>query len=715
MKLHTKICEMCGKEFQSKSALKRFCNEPHYVNCCICGAPILVPSNNVLYYFNNRDTVTCKTGDCRSKYLTKDSTREERAERMRQAMLRKYGVENPGQLKSVIEKREKTNLERYGTTAPINNPEIQKRMKETCQRKYDVDYVTQSQQFKDKAKETCLERYGVEFATQSEEFKEQAKQSMLERYGVEHAMQSEELLEKRRQSNIEKYGVDHPMKTAAGIAAMRAGIAAKHGGDPFYSNPEQRKQTCLEKYGVEYYLQSQDCREKTEATSLRKYGVKHFLQSPEVIERRRRTCIERYGSDNVFSSEYGMRKIRETMLERYGAMYNSQVPEIKAKATRNARNSKLEQRIFDLFVNYGIEFIHHFHLQHDKDKIYHEFDFYLPKYKILIDADGLYWHSYLSDPDGKRVIDYYDDIRMKLIPSDHQFYLLVEGNEDKQLKQLVKILEEIDAGIFDYDSYLFLWCRSIEFPYPEYSEKRMIGDWTHLCKYENAKYIPQCRIGESLIKHYHHSIFQCRRGNHISPLAAWYNDDMLKAVIRNRCIYVNDVDPSKILRGFNISKICPAVSIFNPILAKYLTMKYLSEFSEVFDPFSGFSGRLLGVSSAGKRYIGQDLNSAVIEESQQIIDFLQLSNVSVQQKDIFESSDQYECLLTCPPYDKKEVYSDEKIFQSCDDWISECLNRFDCKKYVFVVDETMQYRDNIAEVIKSTSHFGSSEEYVIVI
>lgn len=188
-------------------------------------------------------------------------------------------------------------------------------------------------------------------------------------------------------------------------------------------------------------------------------------------------------------------------------------------------------------------------------------------------------------------------------------------------------------------------------------------------------------------------------------------------MIKNRLIYVNNVDPSKILRGFNISKICPVVSMFNPILAKYLVGKYLSEFTEVFDPFSGFSGRLLGVVSTGKQYIGQDLNQKVVDESKQIMKFLDLQfcQCSILQNDIFSSFGVYECLLTCPPYNKKEIYNNETVFKSCDDWIDECLKRFKCKRYVFVVDETTKYSDKIVEQIKSTSHFSNVREKIIVI
>ena len=121
------------------------------------------------------------------------------------------------------------------------------------------------------------------------------------------------------------------------------------------------------------------------------------------------------------------------------------------------------------------------------------------------------------------------------------------------------------------------------------------------------------------------------------------------------------------------------------------------------------------VASTGKKYVGQDLNELAVKESNEIVEFLNLPNASTVTKDIEESSGTYECLFTCPPYGKKETYSSETIFKTCDDWITDILTRFDCQRYVFVVDETSRYQDFIKEEIKSTSHFVNFTEKLVVI
>lgn len=433
-----------------------------------------------------------------------------------------------------------------------------------------------------------------------------------------------------------------------------------------------------------------ECREKAKQTSLKRYGTEYPMQNPVIAS-----------------------KIFDAYMKRTGYSSPMTNPEVRAKVTTSAKQSQFEMRIRALLEQYNIDYVYHYMLHSDKAS--HEFDFYLPKYKILVDCDGLYYHSYLDDPNGKHVIDYYDEDRLSLVPKDHIFHVIVEGQEEHDIKYLTQLIKSIDNNAFNYESELFKWCRSIEFPYPEYSEKRLRKDYKHLCEYDAIKYSPSCRLGDSTIQHFHHSIYDAHVGNCISPYEAWYNDDMLKRVITNRLIYKNEVDPFKILRGFNISKICPRVSVFNPVLAKYLTTKYLSDFDTVFDPFSGFSGRLLGVTATGKGYIGQDLNVTAVAEANEIIQFHALENCKVYVQDSSTSMGEYECLLTCPPYNTKETYADESVFHTCDEWVDIVLDNFTCRRYVFVVDETVKYKDKIKENIASTSHFCKTTEQVIVI
>ena len=183
--------------------------------------------------------------------------------------------------------------------------------------------------------------------------------------------------------------------------------------------------------------------------------------------------------------------------------------------------------------------------------------------------------------------------------------------------------------------------------------------------------------------------------------------------------------------GLTTSRKAGLVSYFKPSFAKNLIRKYLNEYETVFDPCSGFSGRLLGALCAGKNYIGQDINDSVIRESGDVYELIKkaLPN-STNTGELFctdslTATGKYDCLLTCPPYgsgkDTCEVWENsggEKIVSdlSCTGWVKAFLTNYDCKKYVFVVDDDGDetFKNYIKEEVINTSHFGSNKELVLV-
>jgi 23S rRNA A1618 N6-methylase RlmF len=124
---------------------------------------------------------------------------------------------------------------------------------------------------------------------------------------------------------------------------------------------------------------------------------------------------------------------------------------------------------------------------------------------------------------------------------------------------------------------------------------------------------------------------------------------------------------------------------------------------------------LLGVTACNKHYIGRDLNTQAVDEAQQIIAFHNL-DAEVSCHDILTAQpESYNCILTCPPYYNKETYSTETEFKTCDEWIEIVLNKYNCEKYVFVVDKTKQFNQYVQEELITKSHFNATSEKVIVI
>jgi hypothetical protein len=95
-----------------------------------------------------------------------------------------------------------TNLKKYGVKAPAQNKEVQEKIKQTCLSRFGVDNV-----FRDieKIKEAVIQKYG-KHPSQTEEVKQKTKLTCMEKYGVPVSTQSEEVKNKRARTNIEKYG-----------------------------------------------------------------------------------------------------------------------------------------------------------------------------------------------------------------------------------------------------------------------------------------------------------------------------------------------------------------------------------------------------------------------------------------------------------------------------------------------------------------------------
>lgn len=339
---------------------------------------------------------------------------------------------------------------------------------------------------------------------------------------------------------------------------------------------------------------------------------------------------------------------------------------------------------------------------------------------MVVDLDGSYFHADHCDYNGIHSKEEYDERRYMSVPAGIKISIIYENEFKNSFEYMIKTL------MLNYDEFIedqFKICRSFEFPFPNYSTLDLVKSWNQLMRLNpESKYInlsTRNREGDRIISHFHKSIYHAKTGR-LSPVEAWEDDDLLRKVIRNRVIYANALNPNKILQGFNVTKVGSKVSVFSGGRAKLLIDKYLFDTREIFDPFSGFSGRMLGALSLGKTYIGQDISKLHVKESNDILTFLydegfEISG-EVYQADILQSYGTYESLFTCSPYGNKERWFRVKVDnRTCDDWIDECLSRFKCRKYLFVVDETVRYKNHIVDIITNKSHLGNNNEYVIMI
>src|SRR5574344_809003 len=393
------------------------------------------------------------------------------------------------------------------------------------------------------------------------------------------------------------------------------------------------------------------------------------------------------------------------MIAKYGFPWPANVPSLHKKMLSHFGMTIPEKKMNEFLFN------RHLNFQYSYDCNGKNFDFAIfddqNTLKILVEIDGEFFHGLTSDYDGNHCRGEHYCERFEKVPDNVKFIVCDSSNVEKCFNEILKVFN------IDYESWIKEIIDSLptEFPYYCFDNKRMLHDYEKLKKYTYNK---NSYLATSIIKNFHRSIFTSHVGCNPSPAEAWNNKELLEKCVRNRFIYSSSLSSQAIANGFNICKIAPKVSVFNPSLAKHLIEEYLQNYSTIFDPFSGFSGRMLGACCLNKKYIGQDINKTHVDESNEIIKFLNLDAI-VYQKDLFESSGEYECLFTCPPYNLKETWGNKnQVNLSCDEWIDECLKRFKCKKYMFVVDKTEKYKDKIVEEIKNKSHFGENSEKVVL-
>lgn len=226
----------------------------------------------------------------------------------------------------------------------------------------------------------------------------------------------------------------------------------------------------------------------------------------------------------------------------------------------------------------------------------------------------------------------------------------------------------------------------------------------------------------NIIRYFHKSIYTASKVGYLTPVEAWQDKKLILRTALNRLRYVYNCRPSTIVQGLNIAKIAPKVSVFKPAMAEQLIKTHLRKYMTIVDPFSGFSGRLLGASNCNKNYIGFDINKEHVEESNRIIDYKKLGNCAVIEQDLITGPirpcNMQTALFTCPPYAEKEYWTVQRseVVKSCDDWIDLCLQKFPgCGTYLFVVDVTEKYTKYVVDSILNKSHFGSNNELIIKI
>nr|DAO10770.1 MAG TPA: Putative modification methylase [Caudoviricetes sp.] len=490
---------------------------------------------------------------------------------------------------------------------------------------------------------------------------------------------------------------------------------------------KKRKQGIIDRFGVDNVMELKHYRDKISTSN-----TKTPEEQAVINEKRRNTCLERYGVVNGGSTDFAQQLKRaaynkltleqveerkqkrlNTCLERYGISYP-----MRAEEFRKRSRAKLRE-YWQNSVSFNFRNI----FQYDEvffDSSY-ELYYYIwaiemgksikrntTKFKYTVDGvDHCYVPDFVVDGEyveikGSQFINEEGDW-CNPFTEDSLTQKVYKEKGRCASRNGVVVMTDISEQQAYVDSkytkdFVPLFKHDIPFPYPNIN----LEDTTD----------------RGLIQHFHKSIYDAGRKGFLSPKDAWQDKSLVKKSALNRLKYTGFCTPRAVLQGFNVAKIAPKVSVFSPKKAEELIRKYISE-DTIIDPFSGFSGRMLGAIRCGKTYFGRDVNETHVEESQQIVDYLGVSEEAVLEcRDLFYTSEQQfpdAALFTCPPYNDKEHWNITDVDMSCDEWIEKCMEVYKCPTYLFVVDSTVKYVDNVVEEITNKSHFGTNKELVILI
>ncbi|MEN6552190.1 MAG: hypothetical protein ABFC34_04800 [Methanobacterium sp.] len=268
------------------------------------------------------------------------------------------------------------------------------RIQETIKKKKEQDPNWQEKVNK-KREETCKEKYGLPFVAQVDEFKEKAQQKLIEIYGVDHPMKSELLKNKMIETNKMNNGGVHNLSS-----------------EDF---KEYSKQKCLEEHGVEYWSQAEEIKDRRNKVFEGKYEGGWPTKDPRVQQKTVNTNQERYGADRPAQSSEILEKQMNTVRAKEGThlfkgKLASEIARVKGMTAgailRLKKGGLTDEQILNWTKNQStLEILVKNYIHDDlkitnivSDKRYfteskYRPDIVLPDHGLIIECDGLLWHS----------------------------------------------------------------------------------------------------------------------------------------------------------------------------------------------------------------------------------------------------------------------------------------------------------------------------------
>lgn len=209
---YTKVCKLCGKQFEAKSNKAAICKDIHWGTCSVCGKqyvrkpPYTTETCSLKCGQVNGNLARAKT--MLDKYgVTNPMQMDAVKEKARATCISKYGVDNPSRCDAIKHKIASTFQNQLGVDNPMKCPEIQRRQSDSVRQHYGVSSPLQSKIVMDKLKRTNLIRYGYENVLAVPEIQNRIQDDREHRTGYRYVSSDPQVISKISKTCQAKYGV----------------------------------------------------------------------------------------------------------------------------------------------------------------------------------------------------------------------------------------------------------------------------------------------------------------------------------------------------------------------------------------------------------------------------------------------------------------------------------------------------------------------------
>jgi very-short-patch-repair endonuclease len=267
--------------------------------------------------------------------------------------------------KCSMKKREETSLAKYGTRIPSQNVEVRKRASATKggSGKCVADYH-----------DTILEMYQGDMSVNEIAAKLKLGRSALRTYMQSIGLDTKgDMQAKAKRTCKERYGVEHFLQSETGQDKLKEVFKDKYGSENPFNNPEFGKMV----------------REKQKNTTFERYGVTDILNCDERREEHEKKRLETRKANGqlIYDGKTVTEWAKEKDISISGMYQRIEKLGLEQAIMTDKNMTKLEAYMSQLLRDIGVTF----RTQVAVDK--RIADFHIDDTNILIETDGLYWHS----------------------------------------------------------------------------------------------------------------------------------------------------------------------------------------------------------------------------------------------------------------------------------------------------------------------------------